>query len=169
MEEGGYVCTERPIWMGAAPEGDEESRLDLTDLRLIVPGQVAIRRFQEVRRGRWSRNKGSTERREIGERRVVLMDLHTPSQLLRVVLGVTDFRGMPGFQEGSGALSIRGLEEALEKRFPGVRVQGKRVCYSHGAKALQESESDRRNFELSGWSTWEEHTLLCRVHSGCSD
>jgi hypothetical protein len=164
--EGQLLCTEKPLWM-ASTGADEEGELQPFErIRLVVPGQVAIRRFQDVRASKWGRNKGTTQRREVGERRVVLMDLHTEMHIFRVVLGVTDFTNLPGYHPGSGPLSLKGLEQALPSQFEGVYIQGRRVCHPQGARALQEEESTRMQFELTGWSAWEEHTLLCRVHRG---
>ena len=163
-EEGQLLCTDRAIWMGAHPGESELYKVPFEGIRLAVPGQVAIRRFQEQRRGRWGRNKGATERREIGERRVVLLDLHSPTHFFRLVLGVTSFRGAPEYTEGSGALSLKALLEWLPDQFGGVHVEGKRVAHAQGAKAMQDNESERSSFEISGWSSWEEHSRLCRLH-----
>ena len=165
-ESGGFHVTPKPVWMGR-PIGDEEGEaLSQQEIRLVVPGQIAIRRFQDVRRGKWARKKGTTVRREIGERRVVLMDLHSPSHILRVVIGVTDFSGFPGYHEGSGPLSMRGLEEALPVQFPSAHIEGKRVCHPQTARAMLDSDTQWAQFELTGWSAWEEHTRICRVHRG---
>ena len=99
-QEGGVLTTEKPIWMGAQLMEEVGEVLPFETVTLAVAGQVEIRRFMEHRRGRWSRNKGTTERREIGERRVVLLDLHGPQCFFRIVLGATNFRGAPYFREG---------------------------------------------------------------------
>ena len=164
--EGQFLCTEKPLWMGHGGIEEDGDLQPFGSIRMAVPGQVAIRRFQDVRRSKWGRNKGSNERREIGERRVVLLDLHTDETIYRVVLGVTDFKNLPGHHPGSGPLSIKGLEEALPGLFEGVHIQGRRVCHPQGARAMQDTETTRTRFELSGWSNWEEHTRLCRVHRG---
>ena len=165
-EKAGVLTSERPLWMGLPASEEPGEILPFEGLSLAVVGQVEIRRFLEQRRGRWSRNKGSTERREIGERRVVLLDLHGPSAFLRVVLGVTNFKGAPHYREGSGVLSMKALIERLPEVFEGMHVQGKRVAHAQGARAMQDSESERSSFEITGWAAWEEHTRLCRAHRG---
>ena len=166
MEDGAFRTTPKPLWMGHALTEEEAEPVSFEDIRLVVPGQVAVRRFQDVRRGKWARKKGTTVRREIGERRIVLMDLHSSTHILRVVIGVTDFSGFPGFHQGSGPLSMRGMEEALPELFPGVHIEGKRVCHPQTARAMLDSDTQRAQFELTGWSAWEEHTRICRVHRG---
>ena len=162
----GVLTTEKPIWMGMQLSEETGETLPFEGVTLAVQGQVEVRRFLEQRRGRWSRNKGNTERREIGGRRVVLVDLHGPDCFFRIVLGVSNFRGAPYFREGSSVLSMKALVEGLPEVFPGIHIQGKRVAHAQGAKAMQDSESERSSFEITGWSTWEEHTRLCRAHRG---
>ncbi|MEC7242334.1 MAG: hypothetical protein VXW32_13955 [Myxococcota bacterium] len=165
-QDGGVLTTEKPIWMGASLLDEAGEMWPFEGVTLAVSGQVEIRRFLEQRRGRWSRNKGSTERREIGERRVVLLDLHGPRCFFRIVLGLTNFRGAPFFREGSAVLSMKALFEGLPEVFPGIHLEGKRVAHAQGARAMQDSESERSSFEITGWSAWEEHTRICRAHRG---
>jgi len=160
-EDGTWRVSPRPLWaLEGPPDRSAQRALELDDFALAVPGDVVIRHFRERVSGRWGRKKSGLQ--AAGERRVRVLDLHAERFCLRVVVGACDFSGLPGFQPGSAARSMQGLIDALAAVWPGIRVEGRRVCAPTGDRYL-EAEDGRA--EESGWALWEEHSRSCRLHA----
>ena len=151
-----------PLWEmevdpGAWPETEE---IDAAGFILAVPGEVIIRRFREgLSQPKLTRLR-EARAHELAERRVNVIDLHGPERSIRFSSGATDFRGLPGYDAASSLRSVRGLIEQLPTWMPGIALVGRRVCTApEGLPAFREGEKTER-VELTGWSTWEEHTRL---------
>jgi len=159
-EDGRLVLTE-PGWRGEEEQEGELSDLRLEDFTLAVPGRIVIRRYRlESKRDRWSHRKGQVQR-ELGERRLSVVDLYGDAGAVRLVAGVTDFTGLPGHFEGSGARSFAAFLEALEPR---TELLGRRTCQPQHAAPMAEDETSPDRTRASGWPIWEEHSRICSLH-----
>ncbi len=123
--------------------------------RLVVVGEVVITRFREQR----GRRKDDGRLASHGDRRLRVLDLHHDDAVLRVVEGITQLSGWPTLDPRSTSLAFHGLSEALEARFPGVTVLGRRICQP---TRQPEARGDGR-MEAAGWPAWEEHSRSCRA------
>lgn len=124
--------------------------------RLAVPGDVVIRRFRERTSTRWTRGDGGVQ--ELGERRASVLDLYGDGPPLRLVVGLTSFEGLPGYVSTSGARSLKNLVEQLQDAWPGIRVEGRRVCAPFKTGRIADGEDTA---QVSGWPLWEEHSRSC--------
>ena len=91
-----------------------------------------------------------------------LLDLHSADRCLRVVLGVTALRGLPGHTENSGIKSLQSL--ATRVPWPGVRVLPSRTVSS--AKTPRPDDLSSGLAEVTGWPLWEEYTRMARALAG---
>jgi hypothetical protein len=143
-------------------EGGE--RVSLSDMALAVVGSVVIRRFRMGRdTSRWSHRKGKAQR-EMGERRVDLIDFYGCGRCYRLAVGSTDFQGFPGFTEGRVALSYKRLVELLPSSQPRMRVVEKRICHPQGSAPLPRDGEMSAEQEHTGWPQWLEHSRICCLH-----
>jgi len=126
------------------------------DFTLAVPGDVVIRRYKERGGGRWSRGDSSVS--ELPERRVSVLDLYGSGPPLRLVVGVTHFDELPGHEPTSATRSLKNLVGRLAETWPGIRVEGRRICAPFKTGRLAEGE---QRAEVSGWPLWEEHSRAC--------
>ena len=155
-----------PLWETGETEGAHTARVDLPELVLAVPGEVGIKRIKPPRRGgRFERDRRA---RELGERRVAVLDLYAGNQAFRLTVGVTDFHDFPGFDPSSGLRSWKALIDELDELAPGIEVVGKRICRPSEkdvAKALQHPEGGGGDaVEVSAWEDWDEHSRTCLLH-----
>lgn len=158
--DGAFRTTAEPLWL-VPPEPGRELAGELVDLgpaRLVCPGEVEVRIHREAReRSRWLRGGFHAEERG-GSRRVLVIDVHTPTAIVRLVEGVTSLAGLPGYDAGSAIKSMRALVEAAATAFPGARVEGRRAC-AVGPVA----PSAHSLVKDTGWPGWEEHTRAARA------
>jgi hypothetical protein len=134
-------------------------------VRLVVPGEVVVRRYRDGR-GVGRSSRGERVLREAAERRAPVIDLHGPAGFLRLVAGVTDTTGLPGHDPSSALLSFKNLLEGFDAVWPGAHRLGARSCAPGLAPAGTEPGADAEVVEASGWPAWEEHTRCCRLWSG---
>jgi len=125
------------------------------ELRLVVAGEVVIRRFRRLR-SRRRREEGRLEAR--GERRVGVLDLHHDQGVVRAVQGVTDLGAWPGLASGSAPLAFRGLQEQLAEQH--ARIQ--HVPRGVYRPTREPEELEDGLLEATGWPSWEEHSRACR-------
>jgi len=152
-----YVCRQTPERADAdAARAAGQLSVSSDDFTLAVPGDIVIRRYKERGGGRWSRGDASLS--EMPERRVSVLDLYGSGPPLRLVVGVTDFEGLPGHEPSSATRSLKNLVDRLAEVWPGIRVEGRRVCAPFKAGRLAEGE---QRAEVSGWPLWEEHSRSC--------
>lgn len=122
------------------------------DVVLAVPGDVLVRRYRQGTRGP----------SPAGERRVRVVDLHSPTRCLRVVLGVTELRGLPGFVENSALKSLQQLATGLP--WPGARALPARTTST--SKLPRPDAFQGGSAEVGAWPAWEEYTRLARALAG---
>ena len=91
-----------------------------------------------------------------------MVDLHAPGLFLRVVEGISEV-GDP--EQRSARLRFRGFCEGLEAAFPGLRVEPRRICRAPELLSVPEGHDPAAPLETSGWSDFEEHTCLARLHA----
>ncbi len=157
--DGRLMVADEALWLhppapGHAPKA---SPVDVEDLRLVVAGEVSVRRFRRIKaisRG------GSDTLQERSERRRVVVDLHGPGFYIRLVEGVTDTAGLPGHQPGAARKSLHDLPEHAWERWPMARVVGWHLARP-AARAVIPEEGDMA--VASGWPLWEEHSRTCRL------
>ena len=156
---------ERPL----VPPADLRS-LPWAGLSLAVPGDVVVRRYRVGR----SLARGRRKERVLrlgSERRVRVLDLHGPGRFVRVVAGLTDTSALPGHDAGSALRAFNGLVEGIPKILGKCAVEGERTCSPGTAPPIPDGYDGSSPIEISGWSTWEEHSRLARLLSGlgCRD
>lgn len=131
----------------------------LDDVRLLVIGEVEQRTWREGSDGgRWLRQRYGVDTATFERRRVVI-DLHTPKRILRIVEGMTDLRRLSGGDGGVSRRALKSLIENAARRWPGVLSEPKRAC-----PAGHTSLGAGGTRQTSGWPLWEEHTRFCRLH-----
>ncbi len=118
------------------------------ELQLVVPGEIAIRRYRSV----------GGELLLKGERRVSVADLHGPGLFLRAVEGLTNFQGWPGLGGLSAVQDFRAFLELVTGSWD-VLLPGPRRCAPVRPPRVGE---DGRG-QSTGWAEWEEHSRICRV------
>jgi len=154
-----------PLWLpdqpfdpGAPPPGEP---LEALEVALVVPGDVVLKRYRASGEGARFGRKRESSARALGETRVGVIDLHGPGTFVRIVERVMRFDGLPGFAPQSTRRSLVGFTEHLGTLWPDAHVEGRRVCQSpEGAPSVRAGDG----LVVSGWSWWEEHTRLCRLH-----
>ena len=119
---------------------------------LSVPGEVVIRRFRAGPRGPVP----------AGERRVRLVDLHGPDQCLRLVLGLTELRGLPGHTENSGLKTL----QALAQQVPGRGGQALPSRTLSSSRVPGPDDLSTGPAEVAPWPLWEEYTRMARALAG---
>ena len=134
-------------------------------VRVVVPGEVVLRSYR-AGRGLAHGRRDEVVMRAAGERRLQLVDLHGPGLFLRVVEGLTDMAGLPGYDPNSALRSARGFVEAVGDLWPAARVEGPRSCLPGDAPTAEERLGKGDHVEATGWSEWEEHTRCCRFLAG---
>ncbi len=154
------------LWTTGDNESAHQARVELPPFSLAVPGEVGVKRIKPPRRGgRFERDRRA---RELGERRVAVLDLYAGDQAFRLAVGVTDFHAFPGFDPSSGLRSWKGLIDDLDELAPEILVVGKRICRpseKHLARALQHPEGGGGDaVEVNAWADWDEHSRICRLH-----
>lgn len=156
--EVGWRVLDQPLW----EEGVDPSQrppgepLAAEEVRLVVPGEVEVKLAKgSTESSRWLRQGWSADP-AAAEQRIAVLDLHTPSHILRITPGTTRFDGFPTHDPSSPTRSFKHLLDGLEAWFPGARVEARRVC------AATNASGDARY--TSGWPAWEEHTRIARVH-----
>jgi hypothetical protein len=150
LEKGGVWRTLEGRGWRAEPnelnaEGDP---LDPPELRVVVPGEVAVQRF---------RNFGGSLVKK-GERRVMVADLHGPGVFLRAVQGLTRFEGWPELQGMSAVQAFRGFQDLVAHTWD-VACPGLKRC-----KPTRDPRADEDGRAVAdGWPEFEEHSRICRV------
>jgi hypothetical protein len=165
------LCSAAPAWLLPPEPGlalrlrPDALSLGAEDVRLAVPGEVVVRSYR-AGRGLAHGRRDETVLRVAGERRLQLVDLHGPGLFLRVVEGITDLAGLPGFDPQSALRSMKGFIEGLGQLWPAARVDGARTCLPTDAPTAEEGQQRGDHIEISGWADWEEHSRCCRFLSG---
>jgi hypothetical protein len=144
-------------WELSVPLGVPEKTVPLLPVWLVVVGEVVSQRQ------RGAREPGKLERGRVGaagalqEQRVMVLDLYGEGErAVRIVEGVTNMAGFPGYEVGSSRLSFKRLVEWLEGQ--GADVVPKRVVAAVG----EQRGSDGSRVE-SGWPAWEEHSWAVKM------
>lgn len=164
-------CVAWPGWLEppVLEQLDAAMWIPLTRIHLAVPGEVVSRRFrEEAHKQKLTRFREG--RHDLGERRVQVLDLYGDSSqdgtgagqphALRLMVGMTDFSGLPGSESGSGLRSIRGLEELLKLHFPEVRIEARHTAQP-GEHVRPSPDPEQPIQQVTGWPQWDEHTRLC--------
>ena len=94
------------------------------------------------------------------ERRLVVVDLHLPGGIVRMVEGATDLSDAPAAVEGSFRTSIRGMLD--DWAASGVRVLESRTVAPSGHAVGSRTDEDGGQVTTS-WPEWEEHSRSCRA------
>ncbi len=144
--------TFEPGWLADLPPEAERSFVRWDSVVLSVPGEVVIRRFRSGPRGPVP----------AGERRVRLVDLHSSDQCLRLVLGLTELRGLPGYTENSGIKSL----QALARKVPGAGGQALHSRTVTSNRLPGPDDLARGPTEVAPWPQWEEYTRMARALAG---
>lgn len=159
--------TTEPLWRledGSSARDATMRWVDVKQVRLVIPGQVEIRRFRErtvsrrlTRFGEEGMRGGSIQERLVVE---LLLEGETRQQLpVRLVEGVTDVRGLPGYVEGSTLRSVRAWLEQITARWPDARVLSR---FSARVPDSPVHRDDGEEVLMTGWPAWEEYSSLCR-------
>lgn len=139
---------------GGLPPGDPQ-RFPL--VVLAVPGEVQIKRF------RTGRGKQAGSLSPVGGKRLAVLDLHGVDCFLRIVQGITELDGLPGFIPQGAQRTMRALPENLGEWWPELRSVGARNCQPVRAAKAPEGVQPGEMITSTGWPAWEEHTRTCRI------
>lgn len=156
-----FEVVDGPAWRmdEDGQEPGEGRTLDTRGVALVVPGDVVIRKYRvgnDLGRGRGKVVKVA------GERRVAVIDFHGPDCFVRVVQGVTDLRGLPGYDGHSSLRSMRGLAEKVWQWWPKARVLPPRTARPGDMPSLEQVQA-ADGLEHAGWAEWEEHSRMVRL------
>jgi hypothetical protein len=144
--------TAEPAWRADLSSHPKRTFSRWDGVVLSVPGEVLVRRYRA----------GSRSPVPAGERRVRIVDLHSAEQCLRVVLGVTELRGLPGHTENAGIRSLQALTKAVP--WPGVSALANRTVSPVRVPSPDAVASGA--CEVTGWPLWEEYTRMARALAG---
>ena len=149
QKAGRWRCLDGGGWRVEPSELNAEGdAVDPPELRVVVPGEVAVQRFSTF--------AGSLVKK--GERRVLVADLHGPGVFLRAVEGLTRFEGWPELQGMSAVQAFRGFLELVADTWP-VACPGLKRC-----KPTRDARPDDDGRAVAdGWPEFEEHSRICRV------
>lgn len=163
LERDRLRITNIAVWL--APETTVvEGRMDMPEIRLGVPGEVAVRRFRRGRDlGAFARRTTSSGVRDLGEQRSHVLDLHGPGVALRLIEGITDLRGLPGVEGQASLRSWSAMLERAHERWHGLVLEGPRICAAETAPPGAHEPEQDGPLQSSGWPAWEEHTRICRL------
>ncbi|MBM4393128.1 MAG: hypothetical protein FJ090_18545, partial [Deltaproteobacteria bacterium] len=141
---------EAELWIsppdpGSLPRGEPWV---LTSPTHLVTGEVEVRRLRaDVEDSRWQRKHYAAAKGAGGETRLAVLDIHDGGRILRLVEGACELATV---QPGSSRVALKALLERLASRWPGARVEPRRVC------AAQPVPGD--SLREDGWGAWEEHS-----------
>ena len=137
----------------------EGQRLEEVPL-LVVPGEVVMLKFKPVRSGGRLKHLREGRVQPATERRIAVADLHTPTQIVRLLEGATSISEVPGAVEGSFRSTLRTMLDNWSDQ--GIRTLNGRTAApaSHTSHARVDENGDQR---VSGWPEWEEHSRAARA------
>lgn len=150
--EGPWTASGGALWLD--PEGPKRPRdIEPFEVRLLVSGEVVIKRFR-IKRDK----RGNKELSPSSERRLTVLDLHGDACVLRVVEGLTRLTGW-----GLEGLSHRQELKSLTERLGDAAevLVAKRIC-----QPTRKPEEAEGWAEAAGWPAWEEHSRACRLLFG---
>ena len=127
---------------------------------LAVPGEVLMMKARAVRGGGRLKHLREGKTSTATERRITVLDLHTPSGIVRLVEGVTDLTDSPAASEGTFRSSMRLMLEEWEAA--GVKVLEARTVSPSGQAVGNRVEEGGACLTTS-WPEWEEYSRSCRV------
>jgi hypothetical protein len=148
-------------------DSETASRADQTavswphDALLFVVGEVQIRTYRPGATNSRMLRKRDTGLQASGERRIGVVDVHTPSRILRVTTEHTDLAGWPGVT-GRGPLAMRGWLDGVPTHWPNARLLGKRVCPPEERPSTL-GEDGVTEAQATGWPVFEEHSRAARL------
>ena len=158
--DGPWEVSRQPAW-----ELDPDQALSLPaealeapSLRLVVVGEVQVRRF---RKAAVKRKRDDPDLTPSGERRLMVIDLHHEGGVVRVAEGRTDLGPWPDLDRRSATLAARGFVEWMAEH-AGCPVLTKKVCQPQ----RQPVELPDGSYEAAGWPAFEEHSRACRILFG---
>jgi len=146
-------------WTRETPQSAVREKMVDTPL-LVVPGEVVLLRFRSVRSGGRLKHLREGRMTPSSERRLAVVDLHTPSGVVRMLEGETDVANAPGTVEGSFRKTIRNMLEAWAEQ--GVRTLEPRSVSPGGQGGPGRTGEDGGLLSTS-WPEWEEHSRACRA------
>ena len=162
--DGRWLTCASPVWRDPPEPSTRPAGTPApTDgVFLLVSGEVEVRDQRGPRDpGRWARSR-LTVAGPVAERRVLVVDVHLPDRIVRVVEGIVDLRGDPSHVDGSGRRTLAAWLDAAITRWPDARVEPRRTCAAGAATKL--SEDGRQSG--SGWPLFEEYSRLARLNAG---
>ena len=124
---------------------------------LAVPGEVQIKRF------RTGRGKQAGALTPVGSKRLAVLDLHGVDCFLRIVEGITELDGLPGFIPQGAQRTFRVLPESLCDWWPELSSVGGRTFQPVRTARIPEGAQPGEMVTATGWPAWEEHTRTCRI------
>lgn len=131
------------------------------DAALFVVGEVQVRTYRPGATNSRMLRKRDTGLKSTGERRIGVVDVHTPDAILRITTDHTDLSGWPGVS-GRGPLALRGWLDGVPTHWPNARVLGKRVCPPE-ERPSSLGEDGVTEAQATGWPVFEEHSRAARL------
>ena len=146
-------------WTSEAPPSGVRELMSETPV-LVVPGEVVLMRSRAVRGGGRLKHLRDGRMTPASERRLAVLDMHTPSGIVRMLEGTTDVSAAPGSVEGSFRSTLRNMMDTWESE--GVQVLDARTVNPSGQGGADRIGEDGGQLTTS-WPEWEEHTRACRA------
>ena len=122
---------------------------------LVVPGEVVVLKYRSSRSGGRLKHLRDGRMQAAAEQRLVLVDLHTQSGIVRILEGHTNLSEAPGAVSDGFRRSLRTLIDNW--RDQGVAVLEPRTCAPGRQGGESASGLDQAAF-ATGWPDWEEHS-----------
>ena len=148
-----------PVWLGDPEEllGASGEQHDPFTPEYIVLGEVVVVRLRaRAERAKMLRQRGSgADANRLDERRLGVVDLWADGCHVRVVEGLTRV------DAAEGRAPFRAFVDSLPMRYPGVRIEPRRICQPEARSGPVEAGA---MIASSGWPVFEEHTRLCWLH-----
>jgi hypothetical protein len=166
------ICGETPLTVEVfdVPRWDTEDGaikpLGEVQRRTIVPkvlvtGDVVVQHYRASKGGGRLKHLRENRVREVSERRVPILDIHTDDGIYRVSGGHTKLDGVEGYQPSSFRRSLRALVHSLASQ-PEVNAIAPRVCQASLTRGGNAGAGTVKKRE-TGWATWEEHSRACAL------
>ena len=148
--EGDWITAAAALWLDFEGPRVERPTPRLAP-RLVVPGEVVVKRYRLKRDKR-----GNRELDPSSERRIAVVDLHGPQGTVRVVEGLTGIRGW-GPEGSSHRQELKHLTDRLGDEADDLLA--KRICQP----TRKPEETADGWAEAAGWPAWEEHSRAARL------
>lgn len=164
MNRRAFKVIDADLWI--EPHHQEQPEELLANIWLVTIGDVEIDEY------RWAsgtaissfgRRKTAHSWKKQRESRIRVVDLHSQTDIIRIVEGVTDLSFLPGYVPGALKKSFHALESFLPSWMPEAKIIPKHRVRVSDKDIPFNNEQGKDKMFVHGWRSWETHTRCCRL------